>query len=78
MEPEYSGFCRGCNSYSEHLMLRPFRNNLTGTLEVSHFCPECRKRFGLFPYAKDEVERINAQVSVDCEMVTNWRLIGDF
>ena len=77
MEPEYAGFCRGCNGYSEHLMIRPVRNNLTGTLEFGLFCPECRKRFGLSPYDKDEVERNHAQDSVDCGMVTNWRLLGD-
>ena len=55
MEPEYVGFCRGCNSFSEHLKIRPVRNNNTGTMEVSMFCDSCRKRFGLFPYDKREM-----------------------
>ena len=55
MEPEYTGFCRGCNGYSEHLKARPVKNNNTGTLEVSMFCPECRLRFGVFPYDKREM-----------------------
>ena len=52
MEPEYVGFCRGCNGFSEHLRLRPVKNNNTGTLEVSFFCQDCMKRFGIFPYDK--------------------------
>lgn len=55
MEPKYVGYCRGCNSFSEHLKIRPVRNNNTGTMEVSMFCDECRKRFGLFPYDKREM-----------------------
>lgn len=55
MEPEYVGFCRGCNGFSEHLYLRPVKNNNTGSLEVSFFCPECRKRFGLYPYNKEDM-----------------------
>ena len=35
--------------------MRPVKNNNTGTLEVSMFCPECRKRFGIFPYDKREM-----------------------
>ena len=56
MEPEYLGWCRGCNCYSAHLKLRPVLNKNTGTIEVSLFCDLCRKRFGLFPYDKQEVE----------------------
>lgn len=52
MEPEYEGFCRGCNGFSLHLKIRPVKNNNTGTLEVSLFCPDCMKRFGIFPYDK--------------------------
>ena len=55
MEPEYVGWCRGCNCFSEHLKIRPVRNNNTGTMEVSMFCDYCRKRFGLFPYNKREM-----------------------
>lgn len=59
MEPEYIGYCRGCNSFSEHLKLRPVKNNNTGTIEVSMFCDECRKRFGLFPYNIEETKGKN-------------------
>lgn len=53
MEPEYDGFCRGCNGFSLHLKIRPVKNNNTGTLEVSLFCPDCMKRFGIWPYDKE-------------------------
>ena len=31
------------------------KNNNTGTLEISMFCPECMLRFGIFPYDKREM-----------------------
>ena len=55
MEPEYVGFCRGCNCFSEHLKLRPVVNKNTGSMEVSMFCDSCREHFGLFPYNKCEM-----------------------
>lgn len=55
MEPEYIGFCRGCNSFSEHLRIRPVKNNNTGTMEVSMFCHDCLKRFCIYPYDKREM-----------------------
>lgn len=55
MEPEYVGFCRGCNSFSEHLRIRPVKNNNTGTMEVSMFCLDCIKRFGVSQYDKMEM-----------------------
>lgn len=55
MEPEYVGFCRACNSFSEHLKIRPVKNNHTGTMEVSMFCDSCRERLGLYPYNKDDM-----------------------
>ena len=55
MEPEYVGYCRGCNCFSEHLKLRPVKNNLTGSMEISMFCDACRKRFGLYPYNKNDM-----------------------
>ena len=55
MEPEYAGFCRGCNCFSEHLKLRPVRNNNTSSMEVSMFCNSCIERFGIYPYDKDKM-----------------------
>lgn len=52
MEPEYAGFCRGCNGFSTHLKMRFAVNNNTKTFEMDLFCPECMERFGLFPYEK--------------------------
>lgn len=47
MEPEWSGWCRGCNGWSDHLMRRFVVNGWTGCHEFALFCPECRERFGL-------------------------------
>ena len=70
MEPEYVGWCRGCNCFSEHLKMRPVRNNNTGTMEVSMFCDSCRKRFGIFPYDKREMPdaKFNAEKEEYCEV----------
>ena len=56
MIPKSAGFCRGCNGYSEHLAFLPVKNNNTGKIEVSLFCPECRHRFGLWPYDRGSKE----------------------
>ena len=48
MEPEYFGFCRGCNGFSTHLKRRRVINNYTKLAEIGLFCPECRDRFDLF------------------------------
>lgn len=47
MEPEFEGFCRGCNGYSKHLKVCAAKNNNSGDMEIDKFCPECRKRFGI-------------------------------
>ena len=56
MEPEYAGFCVGCNGYSEHLKSRIARNNITGKTVIGMFCEDCRKRFGLYPYDTEEMK----------------------
>ena len=56
MEPNYEGFCDGCNCYSDHLHIRIVRNNNTGNIETRRFCTECMKRFRLFPYDNDNTE----------------------
>lgn len=47
MEPEFEGFCIGCNSYDEHLRFRIAINNNSGRTVAGLFCPICRKRFNL-------------------------------
>ena len=53
MEPKLTGFCVGCNGYSTELVPRVARNNNTGSITLGLFCPECLKRFKLFPYEDD-------------------------
>ena len=69
MEPEYVGFCRGCNGFSEHLCIRPVINNNSEHLEVSLFCPDCRKRFGLYPYHKEQMADPK-----DCSGHVEWKV----
>ena len=53
MEPKQTGFCTGCNGYSMELVLRVVINNNTGGITLALFCPECLKRFKLFPYEEE-------------------------
>lgn len=53
MEPKLTGFCTGCNGFSTELVPRVVRNNNTGSITLGLFCPECLKRFKLFPYKDD-------------------------
>jgi len=60
MEPEFTGFCRGCNGYSEHLKTRMALNNYTGEIEIGFFCPDCRERFGLSSFTRQETDQKNS------------------
>lgn len=56
MEPEYSGWCRGCNGWSDHLKWRFVVNGLTLCHECALFCPECRERFGLVSLYEEDMD----------------------
>lgn len=73
MEPEYTGFCRVCNGFSEHLKIRSVKNNNTGTLEVSMFCPECRRRFGIsFKTIDEMIKEVHENGIMDYDAWIKW------